>query len=714
VLAADEGIAEKKLDELKAATVYVKVEGKQGTVTGSGFLMLVDGETGFVATNRHVVAAIPGRFTPQKYSLVFWSGTKKEQVMVGEVVALDPDQDLAVLKVTSKNLPAPLDLAQAVKPRETMTVYTLGFPLGDLLSPNKSNPSVTIGKGAVSSLREDERGKLQRVQLDGELNPGNSGGPVVAADGKLVGIAVAKIVGTKIGFAIPPAELSEMLKGRAAAVVIRGLRVDNSVAELEMEVPLIDPLGKLKAVELRHIRKDALKAPPQADKDGNWPDLPGAEKLAVKIEGGKALAKISLKAPEKKSLDWFFQTAYTDRQGKSIATQPIAQPINFAATGLARQDGPGARLWETVTSKEGGFTVDMPAKPTINTSSTRKTAAGTVKMLLIGCDYENAGYLVFRIDMPMPVPKEIVEKILDGQRDFFAEEWQGKVIREKKVLAQRKYWGRDFTIQGKPDERGISAIRVRQYLVGKSIFVVAVLSAPGWELPEDAGRFLGSLTLGEAGIRTTGTPEPEPKGTELKGWGLAIDTDNDCKFTPGNKGLTVDLPATLHDSFGPRKFNAPRVMREVDGDFVLTVKVAGDFKPGPKSTQPTSVPYLAGGILVWSDSDNLIRMERAAFLRGGKIITSVAFMETEGGSSGAVHNEPLKAGDCYLRLERKSSQFLGSVSSDGTNWKQLKPIDTIWPSKLKVGLLAITTSSTPFSVNFEEFDLKAKGMNAKP
>src|SRR5579872_6745527 len=116
-----------KLAELTAATVYVKVEAKEGTATGSGFLFVVDGDTGFVATNRHVVAEIPGRFMPQKYSLVFWSGSKKEQVLPAEVVGADADVDLAILKIAAKNLPAPLDLSQTVKLRETMTVYTFGF-----------------------------------------------------------------------------------------------------------------------------------------------------------------------------------------------------------------------------------------------------------------------------------------------------------------------------------------------------------------------------------------------------------------------------------------------------------------------------------------------------------------------------------------------------------------------------------------------------------
>jgi len=94
--------------------------------------------------------------------------------------------------------------------------------------------------------------------------------------------------------------------------------------------------------------------------------------------------------------------------------------------------------------------------------------------------------------------------------------------------------------------------------------------------------------------------------------------------------------------------------------------------------------------------------------RGARIIPTVAFEEWEGGYAGAVHNELFKEGDGYLRLERKGSRILGAISSDGAIWKQLKPIDTVWPSKLRVGLMAISTSSDPFSVKFEQFDLKTK------
>jgi regulation of enolase protein 1 (concanavalin A-like superfamily) len=708
LLAADEGIPRPKLAELKAATVYVKVEGEKGTATGSGFLIRVDGETGLVATNHHVVSGSRRKFKPQKYQLVFNSGLNTERVLPAEVVVSDPEQDLAILKVKAKDLPAPLDLTQTVQLRETMTVYTFGFPLGERLASGKSNPAITISKGTISSLRQDEHGRLQRIQLDGELNPGNSGGPVVTADGKLVGIAVSKLVGTAIGFAIPPTDLTSLLNGRATVARPLSLRVDDSSAEVEIEVPLLDPLRQLQSVALRHVRKDSLKETPQSGPDGAWPNLPGSVTVPAKIENDKAVVKVMLHAPDKKSFEWLFQAIYTNRAGKSTATQPVALSINFAAPGIVRLNGRGLRLWETITSKEGGFTVDMPVKPSINLTRTRNSRGTTYRYLLLGCHTNDGLYLAYRIDLPVALPPNLVERTLDAQRDHFAEEWEGRVVREKRVSAQGNS-GRDFTIEGKDDD-SVFTIRVRQYLVGRSIFAVMVVSPPDDELPEDSGRFLGSLALGETRVRATGTPEPEPQGTKLADWGLAIDPDKDCKFAPEGRNLTIDVPPNWHDMGGAlHKFNAPRVMREVEGDFVLTVKVGGDFKPGIRSTNPKSVPYLAGGILLWSDSDNFIRLERAAMRRGNRLNATVAFEEWEGGYSGATHSEVFKAGDCYLRLERRGSRILGAISGDGSAWKVLKPIDTVWPAKLRIGLMAISTSSDRFSVQFTEFDLKTLG-----
>ena len=192
-------------------------------------------------------------------------------------------------------------------------------------------------------------------------------------------------------------------------------------------------------------------------------------------------------------------------------------------------------------------------------------------------------------------------------------------------------------------------------------------------------------------------------------WGLAIDPDKDCELVGEVKRLRIKVPGTRHDLVGNAgKMNAPRVMREVEGDFVITTKVVGDFRPGGKSTNPKGIPFNGAGIVIWSDVDNFIRLERAAVARGAKISTYVNFEEFEGGTRGATHNEVMKGGDCWLRMERKGSRLQGSISFDGATWKQLQPIQAVWPPALKIGVTAINSSSFPFEVIFEEFELKGK------
>jgi hypothetical protein len=66
-------------------------------------------------------------------------------------------------------------------------------------------------------------------------------------------------------------------------------------------------------------------------------------------------------------------------------------------------------------------------------------------------------------------------------------------------------------------------------------------------------------------------------------------------------------------------------------------------------------------------------------------------------------------------MQRQGSRISGAISYDGTNWRQLTPIDTLWPAQLKVGLEAVNSNSEPMTVRFEEFALNGKvgGSGAK-
>ena len=195
----------------------------------------------------------------------------------------------------------------------------------------------------------------------------------------------------------------------------------------------------------------------------------------------------------------------------------------------------------------------------------------------------------------------------------------------------------------------------------------------------------------------------------MSGWGVAIDPQKDCEFSRDVERLTMKIVASRHQRGGEKmSLNAPRVMREVEGDFTITVKVVGNFHPGGPSTNPMSAPWHGAGILVWNDADNYIRLERASVNRGGNVSPYINFEEFKSGVHGVTNNGDANEGNCWLRMERKGGTIIGSVSFDGGVWKELKPMQIAWPAKLKLGLQATTTSSLlPWTVSFENYALKA-------
>ncbi len=189
---AQEAMPVETVAKVKDATTYIRTNvdanEDEPSASGSGFVIGVDGTTGYIVTNAHVMTRTRrdssggGRPTAEVY---FRSGTKAETRAVAVAVAIEPERDLALLKVTNvPNLPAPIELDATAVPFETMTVYIFGFPFGEQLALGKGNPPVNVGRGQISSMRRNEKDQLTSILLDGALNPGNSGGPVVDAEGQ--------------------------------------------------------------------------------------------------------------------------------------------------------------------------------------------------------------------------------------------------------------------------------------------------------------------------------------------------------------------------------------------------------------------------------------------------------------------------------------------------------------------------------------------------
>lgn len=359
---ADDGIPAKTLAEIKAATVFVKVETAKFAASGSGFVIQSDKDGVVVVTNEHVVTMPAAAGPVTKLDVVFNSGKAKEEaVYPAEVLAADPERDLAVLRVRKvATPPKSIDLKAKVELSETMTVYAVGFPFGEALSSTDGNPAPTIGKSTVSSLRQDEVGELSVVQLDGGINPGNSGGPVVDNKGRLVGVAVAKVKGTNIGLAIPPNDLTKMLQGRIGASGVRVLKVDGNTAEVELAVGFIDPLAKVGGVSVRVVKSEDPVGKP-IKKGEQHPELTGGTAHPVKVIA--QLGTVKVKLPLARHL---MQVTYSNDGGKNIRTAAIVCDLPTLARGWS-PSAPGGPMSGGPLSggpRSGGPMSGGPTAPT--------------------------------------------------------------------------------------------------------------------------------------------------------------------------------------------------------------------------------------------------------------------------------------------------------------------------------------------------------------
>jgi S1-C subfamily serine protease len=181
----------KMLPVLDHPTIFTKKKINVGG--GSGFIVSSDGT---VLTNRHVVN------DPKADYMVIVDEEKKYPA---KVLAKDPINDVAILKIDGKNLPI-IKLGSSSKLELGRTVIAIGNVLGTFQN--------TVSVGVISGLSREitagdvitkETAKLRGlIQTDAAINPGNSGGPLIDMHGKAIGINAAMVfMAENIGFALP-------------------------------------------------------------------------------------------------------------------------------------------------------------------------------------------------------------------------------------------------------------------------------------------------------------------------------------------------------------------------------------------------------------------------------------------------------------------------------------------------------------------------------
>jgi putative serine protease PepD len=171
--------------------VEITVRTGNGSAEGSGFVYDSDGH---IITNDHVVNG-------QSISVQFWNGKTYDATLVGS----DSSTDLAVIKVNAPSSQLyPVSLGRSADLQVGDPVVAIGSPFG--LQETVTSGIVSALHRSIDSLNQNFR-IIDSIQTDAAINHGNSGGPLLDADGRVIGVN-AQIRSDSggsdgIGFAIP-------------------------------------------------------------------------------------------------------------------------------------------------------------------------------------------------------------------------------------------------------------------------------------------------------------------------------------------------------------------------------------------------------------------------------------------------------------------------------------------------------------------------------
>jgi Flp pilus assembly protein TadD len=213
--------AEQVFSRVSPAVVRVVVRDREFKEIGlgSGFFVAADG---LLVTNHHVVRGA------QFATVLRADGST---LFVDGVLAFDEGRDLAILKVNGTGLPC-LEVAPGDAPPPVGTqVYAVGNPMG---------LTNTLSEGLISGIRK-EGGEVRDIQTTAAISSGSSGGPLVDAQGQVVGVIKSfKVEGQSLNFAVPAAAVQALLAkaatGKLAPLASAGGRPLDAQATRELEM----------------------------------------------------------------------------------------------------------------------------------------------------------------------------------------------------------------------------------------------------------------------------------------------------------------------------------------------------------------------------------------------------------------------------------------------------------------------------------------------
>jgi S1-C subfamily serine protease len=396
-------------EKTQRATVFIQGPSGAASSTGSGFIVKSTGDTAYIITNFHIVQpgaeppaeggtrqvkppakpanppanpnhpppkpptpkpppphhgigthlTLPTTGTPSlppmvkpNLTVILYRGMPDEQsIFTNDVVAIDDEADLAVIRLAGvRNLPLAVEPTEDAATVETTPISIFGFPGG--------SKSIVVGKDSIAQVSRDQNNEISKLQINGELDHGNSGGPVIDTQGRLVGVATSTPLGKHV---IPTAKVNQMFRGSIRNAFVAQWKQQGFVIELDgdswlfdrkykvhkhllLKLPfgesaiklnypshqflvfarVIDPMHKINNVNIFYSL-----APPNSVSQGSqgWAPLPNAQKLPLKFDDQRFLADIQLPSGAIPNQLYTFQFSFVN-EGATIYTEPYSIRLN--------------------------------------------------------------------------------------------------------------------------------------------------------------------------------------------------------------------------------------------------------------------------------------------------------------------------------------------------------------------------------------------------
>ena len=264
VTIVDNGISE-AVDKIYDAVVVVRTfQNKQLYATGTGFVYKTEGKKAYILTNNHVIEK------GDSVMVEFSNGDLVETNVAGK----DAYSDIAVLTIEDAKIDKVAEIGSSEDAKVGDTVFTVGAPL------DADSYSGTVTRGIVSgknrlvgvSLSNSSTNDMMMsvLQTDAAINSGNSGGPLVNANGQVIGITSLKLADTGVegmGFAIPIETAtnfaSKLEKGETIKRPFLGISMRNLADAVYLYYPRLNNIGVDSGVYVEDVNSDS-----PADKAG--------------------------------------------------------------------------------------------------------------------------------------------------------------------------------------------------------------------------------------------------------------------------------------------------------------------------------------------------------------------------------------------------------------------------------------------------------------